>query len=305
MRLGILVHDGDRFDQSRVKAAIDALPQKLLPLWQELLERLPLVPGPDGWNGVIVNSAACLDPVSEMSRVVVVDDPKAEASFGLTEDEDSKMLAEHNHLEICRFVAAPRARAFADATTLSALHFDIGLGYGELWDTRFGALARAPIKTVVLVDRYAISQHYLCPQHYLSGLERFLRLLDGDATGPRYVSVFSAWTADLNQIEPHVTLEMIAEEIRQVGARLPRRIVRRVRLVMLPNGVFGNLHHDRFVRFGEYVWDLGTGIKVFEGPAVAEACAASFKCCFLAPTYKTAETALEQHGQARIVEVQL
>jgi len=304
-RVGLLVHDGDLFSLSRVKQAIDALPQKLAPLWQELLERLPLVSGPNGWDGTIANTPACLDILSGASRVGLVEDTKAEVDFGLTEEEDSKSLAAHQELEICRFIAAPRAKAFADAGVLCGQHIYAGLPYADLWRLRFGALARAPIKTIVLVDRYCVSQHYACPQHYLSGLERFLRLLDGEASGPRYVTIFSAWTQELNQLQPQVTLEMVGEELLRVGSNLPHRQIKRIRTVMLPNTVFGDLHHDRFIRFGEYVWDLGIGVKVFEGPAVAETSAATFKTCLLAPTYQAVEVTLQQDARAKTIEVNL
>jgi hypothetical protein len=187
--------------------------------------------------------------------------------------------------------------------TLCGQHIPAGQSYNDLWNALFASLARAPIKMVAVVDRFAVSQHYQCPQHYLSGLERFLRLLDGDATTNRYVTVFSAWTEELNRLQPRVTLEMAGEEVRLVLTRLPHGLVKRVRLVMLPNTVFGDLHHDRFIRFGDYVVDIGIGIKVFQGPCVAETSTASFKTCLLAPSYKTVETGLQHHMQAKIIEV--
>lgn len=302
-RVGLLVHDADCFSNSRIKRAIDALPQKLVPLWQELLERLPLISGPNGWDGLIANTPACLNLVGAMARVAVVDDAKAEVEFGLAEEDLSQSLAAHQGLEICRFVAVPHAKSFTDAGGLCGQHIHAGVAYADLWNARFRSLASAPIKTIVVVDRYSVSQHFECPQHYLSGLERFLKLLDGEASGNRYVTIFSAWTPELNQLQPQVTLEMIAEEIRAVGAHLPRGQIRQVRVVMLPNAVFGDLHHDRFIRFGEYVWDLGIGIRVFEGPSVMETCTASFKTCLLAPTYRAVEAALRQHARARPIDV--
>ena len=41
-RIGLLAHDGDSFDSSRLKSAIQQLPQNLRPLWQEVLQRVPL-----------------------------------------------------------------------------------------------------------------------------------------------------------------------------------------------------------------------------------------------------------------------
>ncbi len=302
-RVGLLVHDGDNFSDSRLKQAVDALPQKLAPLWQELLERLPLVPGPNGWNGSIGNTAECLNPVSAAARVAVVDDANAEVEFGLDEADLSKSLPDHNGLEISRFVAAPQAAAFSAAGALAGEHIQAGIPYGTLWNSRFAALAKAPIKVIALLDRFAISQHYECPQHYLSGLERFLRLLDGEASGARHVTIYSAWTAELKARDPRLTLEMIGEEMRALCGRLANHRVSRLRVVMLPNAVFGDLHHDRFVRFGDYVWDLGTGIKLFEGPAAPETSAASFKSCLIVPSYADAESQLSRHAQARSIEL--
>lgn len=302
-RVGMLIHDGAMFSDSRLKLAVDALPQKLAPLWQEVLERLPIVPGPNGWNGAIENTAECLNPVSTAARVAVVDDAKAEVEFGFDEADLSRSLVGHNGLEISRFVSAPQAAAFAAANSLAGEHIQAGTPYTELWNSRFASLARAPIKVVAVVDRFAVSQHYECAQHHLSGIERFLRLLDGEATGARHVTIFSAWTAELNQREPRLTLEGIGEEMLALRGRLVNNHVRKVRVVMLPNSVFGDLHHDRFVRFGDYVWDLGTGIKLFEGPAAGEISAATFKSCLIVPSYPEVELSLNRHAQARSFEV--
>ena len=108
-RIGVLVYDGQKFQDSRIKEAIDALPQKLLPLWQELLERLPIVPGQPEWNGIACKNQDCMDALSASANVVLLDDAKAEVEFGLDEAELSKVFETHPSLEFCRILAAAQA----------------------------------------------------------------------------------------------------------------------------------------------------------------------------------------------------
>ncbi|MCK9505731.1 MAG: hypothetical protein M0Q95_16335 [Porticoccaceae bacterium] len=300
-RIGILIHDGQMFQDSIIKKSIDALPQKLRPLWQELIERLPILPCNAQWDGVTCNNDVCLDWLAQSAKIVLLDDTKAEVEFGLGDEELSRILPSHPSLEVCRLLAASQAQTFSQAMTVAGQHIPAGQKYSDLWHTRFELLAKAPVKQVVIVDRYAVSQHYECTQDKLSGLERFLRLLDADATGKRYVTLYSAWTHELNQ--RNVTLEDVQSEIKAVMGRLQRRFTKRVKIIMLPNSVFGGLHHDRFIRFGDYVWDIGLGLKVFEGAFAAETSAASFKAGLQVSTYKAAEDVLSIDARARTTEV--
>lgn len=109
-RMGVLVHDGQKFENSRIKEAIDALPQKLLPLWQDLLEQLPIMPGQPQWDGIACNNQNCMNALSASANVVLLDDAKAEVEFGLNEAELSKVFEAHPSLEFCRILAAAQAQ---------------------------------------------------------------------------------------------------------------------------------------------------------------------------------------------------
>jgi hypothetical protein len=179
------------------------------------------------------------------------------------------------------------------ARELAERHIVAGERYQDIWESRFKSLAAAPLKHVAIVDRYTIEQHFRCPQQYLSGLERFLRLLDGDASGPRYVSVYSAWTADLRDR----TLSDIEAELRRLTSRLGHKQIKRLTAFMLPNSAFGAEARDRFVRFEKYVWDLGHGLESFEGPAARVGTSASFKSN--PKSYEEIEQQLGKHPDAR------
>ena len=132
-----------------------------------------------------------------------------------------------------------------------------------------------------------------------SGLKRFLHLLDQDASGPRYVTLYSAWTEDLRE----VTLADVETELRFVMGRLPAQKVKRLIVFMIPNHVFRVLQHDRFLRFGDYVWDIGLGLKVFEGAFAGERSSATFKTGAPVAEYKQAERDLAEHQQAKKLEI--
>ena len=70
-RIGLLAHDGDSFDTSRLKSAIDQLPQKLRPLWQEVLQRVPLCSCGSVWNGQV--EPATLANFYSTAKLAIVD----------------------------------------------------------------------------------------------------------------------------------------------------------------------------------------------------------------------------------------
>jgi len=82
--------------------------------------------------------------------------------------------------------------------------------------------------------------------------------------------------------------------------RLQHRNIKQLKVVMLPNAIFGDVAHDRFIRFERVVWDIGLGLKVFEGAFAAERSSATFKAEKVAvDSYKKVEAELARHPQAK------
>jgi hypothetical protein len=298
-RIGLLMHDGTTFDGSRLKAVVLTLPQNLRPLWQEVLERVPLSALGIGWNGSV--TSAFLPVIASRAKLAFVDDVRAEVEFGYDDDCDEKVhpIIDGTNIGVCRLLAANQAVAFRAAVTQSGIHIEAGDTFQAIWDSRFKTLAAAPLKRVFIVDRYAISQHYDCPQTRLSGLERFLRLLDGGASGQRHITIYSAWTTDLYG----KTIEDVESDIRHILSRLTVKNIKRIKLLMVPNTGFRDDGHDRFVRFEEYVWDIGLGLEVFENAYAAKRSAASFKTGLAMAGYKQVEQDLAGHRDTRMKEI--
>lgn len=248
-------------------------------------------------------SATKLGDFSEVAQLALVDDTRAEVDFGFDQNcDEAHQMVNGNDVYVCRLLAAGQANAFQAATNLAGRHIEVGDTFQVTWDTRFKALANAPIKIVSVVDRYAIGQHMTCPQSRLSGLERFLRLLDGYATGDRHVTIYSAWTSDLSG-ESGKTIDDIEAELRVTFGKLPRKNIKRIKVFMVPNTGFRDDGHDRFVRFGDYVWDIGLGLEVFDGAYSAKRSSAAFKSGTAISGYKSVEQDLAGNGDTKSREI--
>jgi hypothetical protein len=68
--------------------------------------------------------------------------------------------------------------------------------------------------------------------------------------------------------------------------------------------VFGDLAHDRFIRFSSsYVWDIGIGLEIFQGPRAGKTSAATFKSGFAISEYADIEDRLRAEPRAKEVRV--
>jgi hypothetical protein len=295
---GLLAHDSLHFEGSQLQQAVLRLPQNLRPLWLEMLERAPLLALGGEWDGAVVQSS--LPTLAAATRIALVDDTRAEVEFGITEDGvEATVVTPNGGIDICRLQAANQAKAFQEAMRLSGKHIDAVDTYQQIWDSRFRHLAGAPIKQISIVDRYAITRHRLCTQAWLSGLERFTRMLDSTATGPRYLTLYSAWTAEIYG----VSIDDVKADLQEILRRCPNNNVRLIKVVMVGNGAFGDEGHDRFIRFENHVWDLGLGLEIFEGPSAQKRSSATFKAGVVVAGYRQIELELSGFAGARIGEV--
>lgn len=293
---GLLVQRFDATDATGFLAAIDSLPQKQKLLWQAACQAYPLHIVNAGWNGSISRNEMHL--TQSLCDLALIEDAAAEIEFGFAPDDLSKPFGVPDPIELCRFIAADKALSFRRAGVLAGVHIEPGDSYEKTWKARFHGLAIAPIKRISIVDRYAVSRHFGHTQSAetgLSGLERFLKLLDMDSPCPRYIALYSAWTSDISQM----LIGDIKRELSGIISHLPRLNVKRIKVCMIPNAKFSDLSHDRFVRFENYVWDLGLGLQVFEGPRCQERSSAQFKSGEVVKSYISIEQELASLPDAK------
>ncbi len=303
LRIGVLVYDGPSLLQSRLYRSIQALPQALRSDWQKMLQRGPVLSA-SAWGGMV--DVKSLDQLVSAARVALVEDARAEAEFDLEDRDEEMRTALGEEISICRILAANRASPFLNALALSGVHIETKDRFDEIWRLRFNQLARADIKTVSVVDRYAVGKHCGYPQTSasgLSGLARFLTMLDRTANGDRNVTVFSQWTPELNA-PPRKTIGDIDVEMRKILERLPHHRIKRLKVCMVGNSGFREDSHDRFIRFGDYVWDLGIGLEVFEGAHAPKRSSATFKTgTAVIESYRRVESELAGYEDVKVCEL--
>jgi hypothetical protein len=291
-RIGLLIYEEPTFEGSQLWHKIHKLPQSIRSLWMEFLKHKYALMAPThrGWSGHV--SYIALEQIVGEVSVALVDETIALGELNLPETDLPKVVGGQGGVEVCLLRRAGRSQVFQDAIKRSGTHIPSGQGYETTWAERFYRLATAPIKHVVVVDRYAVCRHLNCRHEpYLSGIERFVRLLDRDATGPRHLTLFSAFAEECRED----MLPEIEDSLRYILQRLSRRNVKRLKLVMTKNFIFGQDAHDRFVRFGDHIWDLGIGLETFEGSASPARCSATFKARIWADDYREIERAIECH----------
>lgn len=269
--MGLICLDGNSLPTSRMAAAVDLLPQSVRDRWKTLLDKLPVRYCGDQWRGSVEAGLPALP--REHIDLALVDDVLAEVGFAVPEDAQSVVTDEG--VEICRFKAASRARSFDIARELSGKRIRIGETYAEIWASRFRGLAKAPITKITIVDRYALEQQFKCPQTKLSGIHRFLRELDRDAAGNRYVTLYSSRTKHFPDCAK--AQEGVAAELQKIISRLPKKRIKRVIVYLAPDHEFGRLEHGRYVRFNDYIWEIDGGLEVLEGATCERASNATFK----------------------------
>lgn len=296
-RIGILKHDAGSFETSRLKQAVLRLPQNIRPQWLAMLARNRPLPCGNNWDGNITPNN--INQLGDIAQVALVEDIRAEVDFGLSEEALSFSDQSTSNVEVCRILSAAHAKTFQDAVAKSTAHIEPKETFGDIWTHRFKSLACAPIKNIVIVDRYAMEQLFNPPHQQLSGLNRFLRLLDADTSGIRHVTLYSSWA----NLKREIGMVEINDDLRLVMDRLPRKNIKPLKVVMLPDRVFRDVSHDRFIRFEGFVWDIGLGLKIFEGAFTAKRSSATFKMGEVTDSYKKVEKELEGHPKAQYREV--
>lgn len=302
---GLLIHDGEKFEGCSLHKSVLCLPQNLRSLWQELLKKGALIScgyneNGNQWEGQV--SMGTINLIPKQAKVALIDDVQAMVDFGIDDNENEKeLLDEGRVIRVCRIILADESNAFQSAMRLARGHIERGDTFLNTWETRFSALAEARIKNITIVDRYALSHFVSSSQDRPSGLKRFLKLLNDHASGPRYVTLYSAMLGKKTDLT-YWSADEIEYEFREVIGHFTNNKIRRVKLLTSPDQVFKNDGHDRFIRFQDYVWDIGVGLEVFEGAFSEKRTRASFESGDSIASYQEVENVLANNSATKRIE---
>lgn len=275
LRYGILIHSGSELVNSDIWKAVEGLPQQQKTLWQTAFKKMRTRKGPDGWLGLSHEDSlegiqhlcadvrvACL----EETRALIVGMPENESIFRVPPDGP----------EIVRLSSIDHATSFKEAEAASGQPIPEGLKISELWKVRFSDIA-AISRNISIIDRYSVENL----NNQKLGLQRLLKEIDGSASGAK-VSIFSA-LKDFSAVD----LERLVRSI-----SLGRGGVSEIEVFLVLDRDFGQQAHDRFLRFGDDVFEIGIGVEVFDGSKVRRQSLFSFK--MQGTLHKSTEKSLKQ-----------
>lgn len=286
LRHGVLVYGGNSFHESPVVSQSYRLPVDIRKKWQTAFQHCPRVRSINrSWDGFI-------DPVdlaksAEHPTLIVIEDEMAESVYLLPPSEYSSVTyIDGKTVEVIRFSCIRRSRLLQEATATAASQITKGTEFKRIWADRFLWLVRAEnLRQISVVDPWALKN--FGPLKNLSaneicGTQRFFYYLSESSHSDKYVKLYtswgdagSAWSAALRRENGYRFAEMIKSQILSHD----HSKVQEVEINIVHRKDFRKIYHDRYIRFGDYVIDLGNGLTCFEGEASAkDNMLSAFKC---------------------------
>lgn len=288
---GVLLLDGANRQTSNFLKFIEGLPEKYRRDWVAVLDG----PNPpicflDGWQGEI--SPETLPKLNKNTMLALVDYMRA-IDFELDESEFEKKIESNissRPIFVCRAKAMGHSTTICNRESLSNTHILNGTLVQSVWDERFKDIVSADfVKQISIVDAYSVSRHFVPPQNQkVSGLEMFLSLVAKCATTSKVVKLYAS-DADFDGRKEGSSIgrnigsdfkineESIKSEFWNLWNRVPKGKFKKFEIIITKHKKFRAKAHDRFFRMDNYVWDIGSGLELFEGHNVSKTHAATFK----------------------------
>jgi hypothetical protein len=253
MNYGVLVYDSPSFEASELASTVESLPTASKTLWKQILRRTWLRPSQVPWSGVLGldDNPQALSAVEKDLDLLCLEETRLEI---LREElcRGAPAVELGDLREIDNTAAFERAHELAQKRTG-------GMTVQKLWQERF-ALPASLARNITIVDRFALADG-----EGINGLEAFLVLLDG--TGKKTnVTLYSSYGDEKLKLS-----ELDAQNrVVNIRNRLARGGVGDIKLFLTDSRRFGYVEHDRFFKFDHLVFEIGSGMAVFNGPKVKQ-----------------------------------
>ncbi len=272
MRHGILIYGGREFHQSPIMSQVVQLSPDLRKSWQTAFQHCPRVRSnnPD-WDGLV--DPADLSKSVENPTLIIVEDSTAESLYKVSSSDYSALKdVSGRTVEVVRFTCIRRSRLIQETAELSGSQIKSGEKFESLWSRRFLWLARAEnLRQISVVDGWAFKNSEVKKEfsiNEVSGSRRFLKYLCRSTSSEKYVKFYTSWGGEDS--------EWTSAERKWHGMEFARLIqaemrecangnVKEVDLHIIRQSDFKRIYHDRYIRFGNYIVDLGNGLLCFEG----------------------------------------
>ncbi|VGO19971.1 hypothetical protein [Pontiella sulfatireligans] len=248
LRYGVLFHNGNTFADSELAGILNQLPQSKRILWKEILKKAWMKPVQGNWPGLekIEDRINTAETLNGMLDLIFLEETRLE----YVQDEMKELCPD---IELDLLEDIDNSVAFLRAHELGEKRTD-EIRVQELWKERF-ALPASLCRNIIIVDRFALSDG-----EGINGLEAFLVMLDGSAKKAN-VTLYSSFGGKTNLTEDDAQ-NRVAQISRE---RLARGGVGEINLFLTDSREFGKVEHDRFIKFDHLVFEVGSGMAVFNG----------------------------------------
>jgi len=255
-RRGVLHYDGQTYSSSRLKRAIDALPEKVRPMWKSAVKKLHkkrLLPSPGSWLGPTSKSleVAKTGELSWLDLACLC--PQCAIDLDLDPSKTSRVIPELG-IAIAFLDSVAESCAFMHAETLAD-----GEQISDVWDQRFRPVAEVSTR-VTVIDAYAL-------RRFLTNIE------SGRPTGlggflDSLAKTRAGFAVKLVSSLPHGRNHQEFEgPIDDLTRRFAPESLLTFEVLVVEDKSIGVESHERCVVFDEFAFEVGLGLELFEWTA--------------------------------------
>ena len=249
---GCLVHDDGAL--RRMKAHLESLPADLRREWVQMIKhsftKRSQLPSSD------LTQADQIEHLTTCEYDVACLEEARSLVLGLAHDQLCRNLG---NIELTRYQHLDETEAYQSAVDWSQSPIPQGTPRQELWRKRLEPLAIAT-NEVAIVDRYAINSACKPQRQQNCGIRNLLLHLDASPSKASNVTLISEESVD----PPH-SIDATIKWIGDLVSGLSRGGVRKVTLYTCSGDLFKETAHDRQIRFGSHVVEIGIGLEVLQG----------------------------------------
>lgn len=290
-RYGVLVLPRNDDLMREFIAAVDLLPQNIRKEWKVALKQLNSIRVDIDWCNTEFPQALQLCETSELCQLIAMD-PQQTEYLGIECEDHSKRIG-NGAVEIVRVDCADQADIFVELERWwEGGVLRRGISREMELDIYFGHIIKYA-NIVVLVDRYTICDA-VRNGFRNSGLEHALELIGKNAISVKVEIIGGNKGIAFEEIETLVVGD-IAKCLRQYSSSISGILV-----TIVEDRKMMELAHDRYMRAGNIVVDIGRGLEIFEGNSVRRQSTISRRC-YDEQTRKT-EQLLKRDSWSRQVE---
>ena len=267
-RYGHLIYGLKADADEHLLRTVDGLPRYLKDMWYRALRHNRYTeldfdwPVPHDCNNAAEVDSKCT-PVPEL-KCLLLSSARA-TSAGLAASDFSKP-SPSGAIDMARYQYAARAKAFEEMRALSTKRIQVGDLTKDVWDERFKALAKTA-RHIVIVDRYAFKDLIFtrANKRQDSGIETLCRQL-ASLNVEAVLDVYSA------RLDSHGDENRYRQFLQDLFRDVPKGKLRAANFYLVENEHFTKKVHHRYLRFGETVCRIDTGLNILEGTTVGHDC---------------------------------